>query len=143
MAFVNEYISEADKARIDFSKIKHPVHQKPIIPNQWTIDHDRDIALIPLGTFGEPQTRSSGVEERTYIFMMYWQGQSVDVLLYSSYVGNFTTKDLEVTWRIDQIGVPDNVPREEMLKMLKEALFVFGYETIRLRDKVKSVNFAF
>lgn len=49
MAFMNEYISEADKARIDFSKIKHPINRNPIIPNKWTVDRERDIALIYLG----------------------------------------------------------------------------------------------
>lgn len=156
MTFVNEYISVADKTRIDFSKIKHPVHHNPIISTQWTVDHEHDIALIPLGTFGEPQTRTDGVEERTYVFVLYWQGQVVEVLLYGSYTGNFTSGDLEVTWRINCVGLPTGMPlrfdcvgapagvsREEVLNVLKEALFAYGYETTRLRDKVKAIHIAF
>ena len=142
MAFVNEYISEADKARIDFRKIEHPVYRDTVIPYKWTIDHERDIALIPLGTFGEPQTTPSGVEEGSYIFVMYWQGLTVDVFLYGSYMGNFTTNDLEVTWRIDQIGVPDSVSREDIQKTIKEALYAYGY-CGDYRDKVKAVHFEF
>ena len=134
MAFVNEYISEADKARIDFSKIKHPIYQDPTTPNKWTVDHVRDIALIPVG---------GGSLEIPYIFAMYWQGEVLYIYMYTSKIGNFTNSDLEVTWRIDQIDVPDNLSREEMLKTLKEALFAYGYMSTEYRDKVKAVHFDF
>ncbi|WP_367154197.1 hypothetical protein [Methylomonas sp. HYX-M1] len=50
MSFVNEKIPEADLKRIDFSKVADPLSNRPIFPpHEWTIDRDRDIALISLG----------------------------------------------------------------------------------------------
>lgn len=136
MTFVNEPITEADKARIDFSNIKHPTTRNPIFPNKWTVDRERDIALIYLGGGGE-------FGERPEIFVMYWQGQVVDVLLFGSCIGDFPTNDLEVTWRMSGFGIPANVSREEMLETLKEALFAFGFMSTDCRDKVKAVHFEF
>lgn len=136
MAFINERIPEADKARIDFTKTKHPLHGGSIVPflSQWTIDREQDIALIPLG---------GGGLEYPYFFVIYWQGRTANVFLNATYTGNFTTSDLEVTWSIDHMEVPAGVTREEVLKIMRQALLTFGYETIRLRDKVKAVHFKF
>ena len=143
MPFVNEYIPEADKDRIDFSKFKHPVLGDPLSPYKWTIDRERDVALIPVGTGGEPITRPSGIEEQLYLFVMYWRGQVLSVFVSASHTGNSRTNDLEVTWSINRCDVPESVPREEMRKTLKEALFAYGYMSSDIRDKVKAVHCMF
>lgn len=132
MTFTNEQISVADKARIDFSLVRHPINHDPVTPNKWTIDRERDIALIPLG---------GGNAEMPYIFAMYWQGELLYHYLYAEKTGSFNDRNLQVSWRIDQVDVPDNVSREDMLKTLKDALLAYGYMSADYRYKVKAVHF--
>lgn len=138
MAFVNEYIPEADKQRIDFSKIKHPLHGDPISPIEWTVDRGRDIALIDLGG-------GSGEHARyPHFFVLYWRGETINVFLRSTFIGNFTTSDLEVTWHLEFIGKEiENVPEAEVIDTLKDALFSYGYIGLEWRDKIKAIHFDF
>jgi hypothetical protein len=135
MAFVNEYIPDADKQRIDFSKIEHPMHRKPIIiPSEWTIDRERDISLLYLG---------GGIGDIPHFFVFYWQGKTINVFLRSTYIGDYPNSDTEVTWRLEFLGRLANVPENEVIKTLKEALFTRGYTSIKYREKIKEVHFDF
>jgi hypothetical protein len=138
MAFVNEFIPEADKQRIDFSKIKHPRQGYPISPSEWTIDRERNIALIDLGGgFGEHA-------RYPHFFMLYWQGEAISVFLHSKLTGNSITRVLEITWRLELIGKQiENVPVSELIDTLKEALFAHGYISMERRDKIKAHHFDF
>jgi hypothetical protein len=138
MAFVNETIPAADLRRIDFASVIHPLHFSPIDPpTEWTIDRERDIALIDLG---------GGIGENSLwpsFFLIYWQGQFRDVHLVSTTTGNFPTWDLEVTWSLRFIRHLDGVPEALLLETLKEALDCYGYMDRMLRDRIKSVKFNF
>jgi hypothetical protein len=138
MAFVNEKIPDADKQRIDFSKIEHPYHKSPIlIPSEWTIDRERDIALINLGGgFGKNA-------QLPHFFILYWQGKTINAFLRSTFIGNFPTSDMELTWKLEFIGRLADVPEEEVINTLKEALFAYGYIGIEWRDKIKAIRFDF
>jgi len=138
MAFVNETIPEADLHRIDFASVIHPLHSCPIdTPSEWTIDRERDIALISLGGgSGENSMYPS-------FFLMYWQGRFTDVHLVASITGNFTTWDLEVTWTLRYLRQLDGVPEALFLETLREALTCYGYMDCMLRDRVKAVKFKF
>ena len=138
MAFVNETIPEADLHRIDFASVIHPLHSCPIdTPSQWTIDRERDIALIDLGG-------GSG-ENSMYprFFLIYWQGQFTDVHLSSTFTGNFPTWDMEVTWMLRFLRQLDGVSEDIFLDALKEALTCYGYINSRYRDRIKAVKFNF
>ena len=134
MAFVNEKIPDVDKQRIDFSKIKHPVHRDSISPIDWTIDRERDIALIFIG---------GGVGDFPHFFVLYWQGEIINAFLRSTIKGNFPNGDTELTWRLEFLGRLANVAEPEVIDTLKEALFVFGYRNAKYRDKIKAVHFEF
>lgn len=134
MTFVNEYIPEADKQRIDFSKIKHPLHGDPISPSEWTINRERDIALIFLG---------GGVGDFPHFFVLYWQGKGINAFLRSKIIGDFPNDDTELTWRLEFLGRLANVAEPEVIDTLKEALFAFGYRDAKYRNKIKVVNFDF
>jgi len=138
MGFVNETIPEADLHRIDFASVIHPLHSCPIeIPSEWTIDRERDIALIDLGGgFGE-----NSMYPR--FFLIYWHGQFTDVHLSSTFTGNFPTWDMEVTWMLRFLRQLDGVSDEIFLDTLKEALTCYGYINSRYRDRIKAVNFNF
>ena len=138
MAFVNETIPAADLRRIDFASVIHPLHFCPIkIPSKWTIDRERDIALIDLG---------GGMDENSMypsFFLFYWQGQFSDVHLTATVTGNFPTRDLEVTWTLRFMRQLDGVSEALFLKTLKQALTCYGYLDSMYRDRVKAVNFNF
>jgi len=138
MAFVNETIPEADLHRIDFASVIHPLHSCPIeIPSEWTIDRERDIALISLGGgSGENSIYPS-------FFLIYWQGQFTDVHLVASTTGSFRTWDLEVTWTLRFLRELNGVPEALFLEILKEALTSYGYMDVTLRERVKAVSFNF
>jgi hypothetical protein len=138
MAFVNENIPEADLQRIDFASVIHPLHSCPIeIPSEWSIDRERDIALISLGGgSGENSMYPS-------FFLIYWQGQFTDVHLVARTTGSFTTWDLEVTWTLRFLRELNGVPESLFLEILKEALTCYGYMDVTLRDRVKAVKFNF
>ncbi len=138
MAFVNEEIPEADLQRIDFGSVIHPLHSCPIdTPSQWTIDRDRDIALISLGGgTGENSMYPS-------FFLIYWQGKFTDAHLVASTTGNLKTRDMEVTWTLRYLRNLEGVPEELFLETLKQALTSFGYISITLRDRIKAVKFNF
>jgi hypothetical protein len=138
MAFVNENIPEADLQRINFGSVIHPLHSCPIdTPSQWTIDRERDIALIDLGGgSGENSMYPS-------FFLIYWQGQFTVVHLVATTIGSFTTRDLEVTWTLRFLCQLNGVSEPLFLKTLKEAFTSYGYMDGMLRDRVKAVKFNF
>jgi hypothetical protein len=138
MAFVNEHIPDADLQRIDFSKIMHPLHSSPIIiPEAWTIDRERDIALIDLGGgFGERAMHP-------HFFVLYWQGLIAQAQLTSKFIGNFTSNDLEVTWHLEFIGRLAGIAEEDAINTLKEALFTYGYISYKSRSNIKAIHFDF
>lgn len=138
MAFINERIPDADLQRIDFSKINDPVSGRPIFPpNKWTIDRKRDIALMDLGGgFGENAMYP-------HFFVLYWQGKIIHAQLSSKFIGNFTTHDLEVTWKLIFLGRLEGVSQEEVIETLQEALIAYGYLGMEWRDKVKAAHFDF
>jgi hypothetical protein len=116
----------------------HPLHFCPIdTPTEWTIDRDRDIALIDLG---------GGMGENSMyprFFIIYWQGQFTDAHLVATTAGSFTTWDLEVIWSLRFLHQLDGVPEELFLETLKEALTCYGYLNSKYRDRVRSVKFNF
>jgi hypothetical protein len=138
MAFVNETIPEADLQRIDFAGVIHPLHSCPIdTPSQWTIDRERDIALISLG---------GGIGENSMypsFFLMYWQGKFTDAHLVASTTGNLQTRDLEVTWTLRFLRQLEGVPEALFVETLKQALICFGYIDSTLRDRIRAVRFVF
>ncbi len=138
MAFVNESIPDEDKQRIDFGQLRNPVngHPLPLPPYQWTVDHERDIALISLGGGGESSDFPN-------FFVLYWQGRFINVHLRYTTTGDFPTNDLEVTWRLEFLGNLGNIPEQEVIAALQEALIEKKYGPWQFRDKVKAVHFAF
>ena len=137
MEFVNEYIPVADKIWINLNKIKHPLHGDPFNPNKWSIDRKRDIALISLGVgFGKNA-------QFLHFFVLYWQGETINLFLRSKFIVNYITSDLEVTWHLELSGKQiENMPEDEVIATLKEALFTYGYiGGLEARDKIKAVHF--
>jgi len=118
MAFVNELISEADKARIDWSQFKWWKHSDPHRPWKWTIDRDRDAFLIPLEPPGYDDTHT-----RPEVFALAWRGHIVRIEGYVS--GSGPGKFWEqMKWQIVKVVIPAAfcVPESDLLQLIEEAL---------------------
>lgn len=138
MGFVNETIPEADLIRIDFSNVTDPLSNRPILlPTKWSIDRERDIALISLGGgFGENA-------RYPHFFLLFWQGRFIHVNFSSKTIGNLKSYDQEITWKLLFHGRLEGVPEQEIIDTLKDALTCYGYMGSRWRDNVKAVHFDF
>src|SRR4051812_32800970 len=119
MAFVNEYVSDADRRAIDFSVIKQaPLNKDPIDPYMWTIDRDRNVFLM--------RTGSGGADESEVQHVALWlQGQVVPATIRSRY--DDRQKELLV-WELQNLDVPEHLRarRSDILQLLREALDEYG-----------------
>ena len=120
MAFVNELIPEADKARIDWSKFKAWPFSRPPRPSRWTIDLEKDVFMIMLEGRGPDG-------ERPETYALSWKGQ---VIRFEANVsGHGTGKFWEtICWRLQSVDIPAHLQhlKEEILDDLKAAIDAHG-----------------
>ena len=117
MGFVNEFISEEDKKRYDFSRIKRPpLYHKSIRPDTWTVDRTRDVFLVWTrgGERGFPN------EDH---FALWWKGEIVNVQFERDDTGEISDHTM-THWRLIKIEIPPRLAarRQEILMTVKEAL---------------------
>ena len=117
MGFVNEFISEEDQKRYDFSRIKRPpLYHKSIRPYTWTVDRARDVFMVTTGG-GE---RGFPNEQH---FALWWHGDIVNVQLERADTGQISGHTT-TSWRLIRIEVPPQLAaqKDEVIATLKEAL---------------------
>lgn len=117
MAFINEKVSEEDKARIE-PVINHDKMEEQLglpmceygMPNCWTVDHERDVYLVYL-TSNMPGDRGEywvlGVEGQAVLFYVYENGTGNDKIGIKKF---FTIVDLVIPSSLES--------REEEIKQL-------------------------
>lgn len=116
MAFVNEYISEADIEKYGIKELNLKF-RKPNPKPDWTVDHEREIYLRYL---------YSGREEfsnrHTYCF--YWKGTPLMVTLDLIDAGGERGAEQWRNYSLWRIDIPDTIKSNEteILSDLKEAL---------------------
>lgn len=119
MAFVNEYISEADIEKYGIKELDEKFrkgHYKP----DWTIDHERDIYLRYLHNEREEHSN-----RRTYYF--YWKGNllfvTVDLIDAKGERGSEQWSSYKM-WRMD---IPDalKLREAEIISDLKDAFLAW------------------
>lgn len=137
MAFINEYISLEDrkKYKIDERTLRLNPRLKGVLPSfytpYWTIDRERNIFMEPNGSWDQLHE-----EERWFGFRLvidndsdfefkldYGAGRSVE----------FSENPFYVVWNfksLNEIANPRNLPHDEVIAYLKEALTVYGYAGI-------------
>jgi len=119
MAFVNEFVPQEDKARIDWNSIPRPIYRlRPIHPYRWTIDRERDVFLMKT---------EQGREEASnqYEFLFWWKGVPTRIRLEKSWPGKNTLR-----WHRLGFFVPEPLRaiEPEIIEVLKEALTVYGFD---------------
>jgi len=125
MAFVNEKISDQDKARISsiitFEKVKerakwiHKVHE----PYRWTVDHDRGVYLVYLTGGGREQQDyyTLGIGDEFVVFNLddRWLGDDS--------VGQ------KHDWSVHNLIIPISLKsrQEEIKQLIREGLEEMAY----------------
>ena len=69
MAFINEYIAEADYERYDLRKIigeKNPFQPGYLFARDWTVDRDKEVFLVKIWTHREAEFDG---------WAFYWKGE--------------------------------------------------------------------
>lgn len=125
MAFVNEKISEEDKARIlqiiSFEKAKALAMWIPRIhePSRWTVDHETGAYLVCLV--------GSGREDLAY----YALGieDNFAILNLDQKVTGDGTSGLEYYWFVQNLSLPNHFEhrRDEIKKLIDESLNEYSY----------------
>ena len=138
MAFVNEEVSEADAKNYDFEGLSKIVHREiGWLRQSWTIDRDRNIFLICLGT---------GRDEfcMQHRFLFWWDGIIFNIGLDGVGEGNPFGKT-STTWDALSLGIPTEFPftRDDLTNTLKEALIVFKWHGYGNQDVEHTAIFNF
>lgn len=130
MAFVNESISEEDQQRIHYSALKDP-HGNSLVNIQlprWTVDHTRDIFLLPLGGGLARQYSRDGIEHKPFHFLFSWQGVWMRVDAFKDELPSNDSIPPIVIWEVIRIHRPETLPRllEDVMQLLAEAFDARG-----------------
>lgn len=124
MSFVNEKIPEERQSEFISPKIlRNPARYKdPYLfkRNRWTIDHDRDIIMVILG--------SGGHQRGEYMHgVLLWKGQKIE---WDAICRSGLPKDGKVnfTWHIERLTIPPSLQNhiQEIKENLTAALAVSG-----------------
>lgn len=140
MAFVNAYLTEEEKARFSEAKIPDPRWNLPkycLDPRRWTIDKEREIALINCGvadrdnyeieTFAFVNTHIEKRQVLSFNVVRKYQTKEKNEMLKKKY-------NVELVKNWDLIGI-DNFKKfsivpsfENFVELLSEALTVYGVD---------------
>jgi hypothetical protein len=123
MAFINEKLSERDKARIDWSPYLVYLNRRvPFDPFMWTIDRGRDVFLMWIGK------RHPGPHLGPVWFGLNWKGTVIRFLANVSYKTDPGTRS-DIYWDIE-LPIPERLvaEQEEVLTVLEEAIQSHGYQ---------------
>lgn len=120
MGFINERISEADKARINWSKFKAWPFSTPSQPSWWTIDREKDVFLVMLEGRGPDG-------ERPETYALVWKGNVIrfEADVSGQGVGKFWET---VFWKLRSVDIQAHLQqsKEEILDDLKAAIDAHG-----------------
>jgi len=145
MAFVNEFVSAEDieKYHLDSLYLRwNPFHKSvpPSHRHMWTVDREREAFLMVLafGTEGYPR-RTSGV--------LFWRGIEWQVAFDRDDESSEQLTDVPFkrVWKLGRIQHPQgkDVPLNELLPIVKEALVVHGFRGAAAQVPNTVVEFKF
>ena len=154
MPFVNEYVSYEDAEKYDldnlwnkygYSMLKMPealtsyeVHQ-----HAWCVDEEQGYWLFNCGHLINEESRSGYPEpSNKEAFILHVNGQNIEFILAHHGMEATDLYPIHFCWNIVSMAPSclQNVSREHLLNILKEALNVFKCSCIRdLEDNAKSL----
>lgn len=133
MAFVNERMTQEERASFEAKAIKNPGNRLSILrPSIWTIDRENNVFLV------------WGLKEREephyYHFLLSWKDALIPVKLGESWTAGSTRK-----WELRFIEIPENLyeKQDEIIQSLKNALKVYGYSGFPDEPHNKTINIQF
>lgn len=141
MAFVNEFVPEADKSRFDPAIFFRPLSLKKELIElyRWTVDRERDIFLIRLGGGGY-----GGGYETPDHYALSIKGQVIKFDLIGNSVGSKPEGTCVINWDVLNLNIPNDFiqQQESILALVEEALDAMGGSGCD-RNGVLSVNVNF
>ena len=106
MGFVNETVKKEDE------RIFTIFCGEKFKPSTWTINREKDERLIMCGTSQEPPL--------LYYFVFEIKETLLSLEMKRDIIGN------ECRWVLDQINIPKNMNKEEVLSELNDAFKIYG-----------------
>ena len=121
MAFINEYIPEADVKKYGIEEINKKFIVGGTNSDQWTIDRDRDIYLRCVAR-GREEFRHQST------WTLYWKGTLLTVELDMISAGGERGGHGWSHYKLRFIGIPPSLEgkRDEIIADLREALAAYG-----------------
>ena len=130
MPFINEFVPEEEKSKIDWSKFKAWPHSNTYLPWKWTIDRDQDVFLVHLESTGREN-------ERPETFALWWHG---DVIRFEA-EGRSSPAHVkfDLHWKIFSLSIPPHLQpeRQKIFETIQTAIDSYG--ALYQRDTVNQV----
>jgi hypothetical protein len=137
MAFVNELVSEEeirqyglDELMKEFRPFAWRDGRPTTFEHAWTIDRSRGIFFIPVKTIEEVGQSGRPQPTRKKICILNWKGRRAQLTIDRAAGSSISYSDapFRIVWDLvdlDTTQLPD-VPREEMIQTIKDALRAYG-----------------
>ncbi|HPW09148.1 MAG TPA: hypothetical protein PLD78_15995 [Burkholderiaceae bacterium] len=154
MVFVNEIVSEEDiqKNNLDallaeFQAYSWREGRPSTFTHAWTIDRERNIYFLPVKSVEETGQSGRLQPTRGKICILNWENSRIQLLISRDANSSVDYKApiFRIIWdllELDASAAP-NLPRREIVKVLKEALTVFGDDGAHLQVPNTLVEFKF
>jgi len=153
--FVNEHASKKDIKKYKLKEIR-PVEDWKLKEGyffyHFTIDRERDIWFLykkseESGLDTDPRDREYYTGNK--MFVLHYKGENIEVILRRMYdedsalnQNRLEGEPYTITWDLIRINKPESLkdtPDEEIIKVLKEALSVYGTEKIHTSVPQKDI----
>jgi hypothetical protein len=148
MAFINEFVPAEDIEKYDLNGIwdkYHPASKGKYylgFPPAWTIDRDRNVFLLSI-----PELARDREEASVHQYLLWWHGAHVTFEITSLPGSSAMLSDspFKKIWKLVSLYLPEgfDVPREEVIGVLKEALTAYGYRGIHRQIPNTIIEFKF
>jgi hypothetical protein len=146
MGFVNEYVPEADIEKYDLRGIwdkYHPLKKGRYYGGnqpEWTIDREINVFLMLLDI-------GRGAHGNRKKFLLWWDGDHIvtELDLVDGSSGDLDANPFMRVWNLVRVILPSSLKekRELVLRLLKEAVTVYGYRGVRKQLPNTVVEFKF
>src|SRR5262249_10207317 len=132
MAFLNEYASDEDIRKYGLNGIwdrYHPAQKGGYYVGQrpgWTIDREKNVFFLPI-----PLLARDWDDLGEHRHLLWWNGAHVIAVVTLSERSSvkWTENPFRLIWKLVSLHLPEgfDVPREEVIRTLKDALTAHGY----------------
>lgn len=119
MAFVNELIPEAEKAKFTFPVSISPFDGSKPTLWKWTIDRERDAYLVVTDVKGGGY---SGTQP-DYYYVLCWKGEQIFFAARKQMSGS-KEDGFVLTWQMHRLEIPPQLQgrEDEVIRLIQEAL---------------------